>query len=490
MDMKILLILTLCMGLASAGLTVPSWTLSQESYGPGTNGIITLELANPLVTTADVRSVTGVTLEMTPPPEMTMGAKQFVGDIEAGGATKVSLPFAIKDDAKSAIYALEIKITGVADRPGGVGGFDTFSRRVIVPVTIVNEPILSFKTDKQLIGGIDQLALTAINNGGKADNVRVRIAPGSPVSFYGTDEIFMQSVTKSAASNITLDSRSASDGPTDISFIIEYNDELGIKRTDDTTLRMTVRNEKLDISFTQMSDVITKKDGALVLSIKNDGNVELKDVRLSFTDSVLRLKDSGELKFGDLAPGASATASGAVFADLPPGVNLVKSQLSYVEKDVQKEEARDLPLTITSDADVGVYLEAKPLPLTIGSEHTISVLVSNLGSYRIDNVDVSIDSPALRSLDISDKQYIGALQSDDFSTVQFLMQANASSEGSYPVNIKIAYRDQSGQWKSKVVKQDVSVYNPPSAQANPLPIIGGFALIAIAVWYFVLRKRK
>ena len=44
--------------------------------------------------------------------------------------------------------------------------------------------------------------------------------------------------------------------------------------------------------------------------------------------------------------------------------------------------------------------EAKPVPLVLNGQHTISVLVSNLGSYRIDNVDVSVSSPALSSLDI------------------------------------------------------------------------------------------
>ncbi|MFZ5501771.1 MAG: COG1361 S-layer family protein, partial [Candidatus Micrarchaeota archaeon] len=253
---------------------------------------------------------------------------------------------------------------------------------------------------------------------------------------------------------------------------------------------MTVRNERLDLTFIQNSDVVTKKESTLSMTIRNDGAETLKDVRLAFADSVLRIKGSGELKFGDLAPGQSATASATVFAELPPGVNLVDGQLSWIEKDVQKEGTRQVPITITSDADVGVYLEAKPLPLMVGGDHTISVLVSNLGSYNIENVDVKIESPALRSKDISDTQYIGGLQNDDFSTVQFQMAVNATESGTYPIDMTVRYRDQSGEWKSQVIRQSISVYGMQASQDSPLPLVLAVLVIAGAVWYFKFRKAK
>ena len=155
---------------------------------------------------------------------------------------------------------------------------------------------------------------------------------------------------------------------------------------------------------------------------------------------------------------------------------------------MQKDGNRQVPITITSDGDVAVYLEAKPLPLTLGGEHTISALVSNLGSYNIENVDVMIESPALRSRDISDTQYIGGLQNDDFSTVQFQMAVNATSDGTYPVDITVNYRDQSGEWKSRTITHSISVYGMQSSGDSPLPLLFGVAVIAVAVWYFKFRK--
>ena len=99
-----------------------------------------------------------------------------------------------------------------------------------------------------------------------------------------------------------------------------------------------MRNEQLDIAFLQLSDIVTRNENTLMMQARNDGEEILKDVRLSFVDSALRLKDHSEFKFGDLRPGETATASVSVFADLGPGVNLVDSLVTWIERDVQNEE--------------------------------------------------------------------------------------------------------------------------------------------------------
>jgi hypothetical protein len=501
-----------------AGLSVTSWEVSQSEFTPGSNGIITLTISNPFVTGAVNRPVTSVNMDIYSPPELIMTGKQFVGDIESGGATSISIPFRVGDNASSAIYTVDFKVTGIADKSDG-GGYEMFSRSAIVPVTVVERPVLRLQSDKDLIGGIDTVLLTVINEGGPASNLKIKIPTStgavdvststtastsstngtttfgsqtSPVAFLGVDQIFISRIEKggSVSVNVTLDSRSAPDGATNVPFYLEYDDELGITHTGNTALRLTVRNEKLDLQFIQQGDVITRKEGTMTLQIKNSGTETLKDVRLTFQDTGLRLSDRSELKFGDVAPGATATASGIVFAELPPGLNLVPAELTWIEKDVQREESRSIPITITSDADVGVYLEARPLPLTVGTEHTISVLISNLGSYNIENVEVEFSSPVLRSMDISDKQYIGGLQKDDFSTVQFLVNVNATAPGTYPADIRINYRDQSGEWKTKSVVQDISVYNGTAQESDPLPlVIGGLVVAAILIWFFRFRKK-
>lgn len=466
-----------------AGISVSGYTVSKDFFRPGEPGVATITVSNP----TGSESVSSLTMTLDTPSELIVTSAPKLADITSGGSTVVTIPFRVRDDARPGIYLLNAVFLGYVRDPA-TSLAKTTTNTVAIPVTIVNEPELSMSADKRLLSGVDDVVLTITNDGGIANNLRIRIL--GEVSLYGTDQLYVGTVTDQASAPVSLDSRDAEDGPLDMMIIISYEDELGLTHDENTTLRMTVRNEKLDLQFIQQGDVVTRQDSTLTLQIKNSGTETLKDVRLSFLDSGLRLSDHSELKFGDIAPGTTATASGPVFAELPPGLNLVDAELSWIEKDVQREESRSIPITITSDADVGVFLEARPLPLTIGTEHTISVLVSNLGSYSIENVEVEFSSPVLRSMDISDKQYIGGLQKDDFSTVQFLVKVNASSPGTYPASIKITYRDQSGEWKTKSVVQDIAVYNGTAQQADPLPFVfGGVLLAAVLIWFFKFRKK-
>ncbi len=481
MKRTILLLLILALGVSFAGLSVQSYTVTKPVFAPNEPGVATVTVMNP----AGSERVSAITMSIESPSELIVTSAPKMSDIDAGGTAIVSIPFRVKDTARPGIYLLNVVFSGYKST-GAAGSSQTSVNTVSIPITVVNEPELTATVDVKVLSSIDDVVLTISNNGGPAKNAK--LSASGPVSLYGSDQIYLGQLTGNTSIKLSLDSRNSTDGPTDVLFRLDYEDELGIPLSKNLTIRMTVRNERLDLTFKQMSDVVTKKEGNLTLSIRNDGTEELKDVRLSFPDTVLRIKDSGELKFGDLKPGQSATATAVVFAELPPGVNLVNSELSWIERDVQKEGSRQVPITITSDADVGVYLEGKPLPLTLGMEHTISVLVSNLGSYGIENVDVKIDSPALRSSDISDKQYIGGLQNDDFSTVQFQMKVNATEEGDYPVRITVNYRDQSGEWKQRVITQAITVHNHAVQEQSPLPLIIGAFVLVVAVWFFKFRK--
>jgi hypothetical protein len=477
-------------GMTFAGLSVNDVSLSQDSYKPGTNGVLTMQVSNLLSGGTTVKAVNAVSLELSSSPEILVSGETFIGDIEPGGSTTIAFPFKIKDDAKSSIYLIKIKATGTADRPGTTGGFDTFTRQATVPVVVLDAPILSISSDKQLLSGIEDANLTVTNNGGTASNLRISIQSGSEAAFYGKNEIFIDEVEDSNTTTITFDVRSVADYTIDMPFNLEYEDELGIKRTDNTTLRFTIIDEELDVRFVQKSDLKTREDSTLSLTVYNDGSETIRDVRLSFQDENLKLKNGSEFKFGNLAPDQSASASALVYTELSPGTNLVPSTVEWIEGGVHKSENRNVTVTVLSDADVAVYLEAKPLPLSAGGEHTISVLVSNLGTYSIENVDVSISSPIFKSLDISDKQYIGGLQRDDFSTVQFLMDVNATGEGTYPVYLDINYRDLSGEWKNKKLVEYVTVHNGLQKEdSDPLPLIIGAGVLVILVWWFKFRKK-
>ena len=482
MNITKILVLLMCIAcLSFAGISVNNYTVSQSSFQPGDVGVTTLSVTNP---TGGTR-VTGLTMTIYNPSEITVTSSPKLADIDTGGSAIVSIPFRISTNASPGIYLINVEFTGFGT---STAGQNQVTNTVSVPVTVVRSPIVSMNADTKVLGGVDDISLTITNNGGTAKQLRLRTSSNSSIVFYGANEVYIGDLKASKVLNLTLDSRNADNGPYDIPFQLVYNDELGITHTDSALLRMTVKKELLDTTFNQLSNLTTGMEGTLSLELVNNGDA-LSDVRLSFTNSSLLLKDSGEMKFGDLSSGGSKTVSATVYPGLSPGLNLVDAKVSWVEKDVRKEETIHVPLTISSDADVSVYLESKPSPLEAGAEHTISVLVSNIGSYKIDNVDVGMSSSGFELLDVTPRQYIGSLSQDDFSTVQFkvMMSDNA---GTYPISINVKYRDSSGQWMNKTMTQNAVVQSAPASNTGFMNLaVVIVAAAAIAIWYFRFRKK-
>ncbi len=486
MKLKELMILLIVAGVCFAGLSVNGFTISSNIYQPGATGVATVTVTNP----TGAEQASAITMSINNPPEIIVTSAPNMADISDGGSTVVTIPFTIKPDAAPGVYLINVFFTGFVGQVSNGEPHQTVNTASI-PVTVVDSPKISLSISNNTLSGIDNATMMISNHGGKATNLKITIPiNGSEVQFYGVDQIFIPEIddNQSMPFSVMLDSRNAPDGPTDVPLLLQYNDELGNLQTGASSMRVTIRSEKLDLVITQMSEVITKKDSNLTIEIQNDGPDTLQDFRLSFPSSI-SLKDQNELKFGDISPGRSSTVSVVVNTALAPGVNTISSPISWVENDVQKESAMDVPITVTSDADVSVNLDAKPLPVTTGQDQTISVEVSNLGSYSIDNVDVSVSSPALQTLDVSPTQDIGVLQSGDFSTVQFSTTVNASA-GTYPVEINVGYRDPSGEWKNKTFTQEMNVYPEVQNPVSLLPILVGAVLIVIAVWYFKFRKKK
>ncbi len=472
-------------GIAFAGLAVTSYDVSQESFAPGSQGIVTVYISNPSsgIPEYDNR-LTEVGVVITAPPQIAITERQDIGDIEIGGSTFVTLPFKVASTADSGVYSLRFRVFSYAQTAQ--------TRYITVPITIANVPEFVFTPSPNILTSVDSISMTIMNNGGIAKNINIKIADDDAgVALYGTNEIYVGDLSGEKTISMMLDSRSAEDGPVDIPILLMYKDEIGVAHEETDYVRMTVKKEKLDIVFDQMSDVVTRQESSLVLTLNNNGDEDIEDVKLSFTGENMKMRDGNEFDFGYVKKGEKSTVSGTVFATFSPGLNLVPARISWIENDVNKEQDITVPLTISSDADVGVYIETKPAPLTAGQEHTLSVLVSNLGSYRIDNVDVAIESDVLTSLDITNKQYIGSLENDDFSTVQFKVQISPFvAPGDYDMTVKVTYRDQSGEWKTRNINQPVTIHGMPAEEGGILTYLIILVVLAVIVWYFFFRKKK
>lgn len=484
---KEIFVFLVLVAVASATVSISGYTLSQNTYLPGTEGYVTITITNPSSATSD--AMTGVIASITSPSEILISNQENIGDIESLGTRVITLPFRIKPDAKSGFYSINIKIGGYVMK-GAAGAQSYYSTSISIPVKVVQLPIFTVASEQTVLTGIDEADFKITNNGGAAKDVIVIVDSSSGIGMLGENQLYLGDIKTEKKFSIMLDSRSINDGPIDVPLKISYKDALGVSHEETKNVRMTIKKEQLDMVFTQESEIITKKESVLILKIKNNRKDKINNIRLYFTDPSIRMKDGDSLYYGDIGAEEEKTATAIIFVTHSPGLNRIPAKITWVEKDIEKEEIKNIPFTITSDADVAVYIEAKPAPLSAYTEHTLSVLVSNLGSFEINNVEVEMESDVLQNIDVSNKQYIGNLANDDFSTVQFKVRTVAAP-GDYTIKLKVNYRDTSGEWKTKTITQPIKIYESTKQNGSEMyMVLGGAVIIAILAWYFFLRKKR
>jgi len=486
-----LIAVMLLAGMLSASLYVDTYTVSPTTLKPGEAGSVTFSIKNVLPSTAT--STTSplenvqVFFSAVPGIEFSTQSPFVVGTIDSGGSALVSIPFRVLPSAKSGIITAQFFI-GQKDK--------TDLKTVNANIMVVNPPILTLSSDHQTVLSTDLINLTIVNNGGSASKLTLKMAADSNFSFLGTTQIYVGEVAKTASILVPIDSRKVVEGVNNIPFVLSYQQEGGDTVDEDKPLSVAVKKEKADVAFTQSEPIITNKDNVLMLTVTNKGRA-LDDFRVLLTDELVKSKDSNQIKLGNLKTGDSKQFEIPVFVNQQPGVKSTQFKLRWVEEDVEKEQDVTVPIAISSDAEVGIYLEAKPTPLAVGGDFTLSVTASNLGSYKIANVVVAMeDSQVFDVLNIQKEQYIGNLDNDAFSTVQYKIKVKPTvAPGSYPLAFNVRYKDQSGLWINKTIQTDISI-RPASEGVqkggNDALMYAGVAVVLIGAgyWYFRMRKPK
>jgi len=486
--MKKLLFVLCIIGILFSGLTVTDVTISQDSFKPGEQGSIsfTAESAATIQTTTSAgtvtssagQKITGVSVRFYPGNYVTMAEIYELGDLDAGTSVDISVPFTVDEDAISGIYTIIIKARGISDG-------NSIEKNSIASIKIINEPILSIESKDDIIEEGKEAQLVIKNNGGAVSKLRIKTS--GEIAIKGKDEIFVGDVETEKEVAIEFDVGNANDGPNDVEFVITYYNELGQEEEETKTIRLNIKKEDSDIFFVQKSEITSNTESLLELKVKNTGK-SIENLKISFPDETIKMKEKEKVDVGDLPSNGETDVSFVVFASLNPGVNNVEALMEWEENGEKKTETIKIPLTITSDSEIGVYLEAKPSPLRAGEQHALTLRISNLGSYTINNVEVEIKSTEFEILDIQTVKYIGEIKNDDYGNIKFDVNA-PENIGTENITILIKYKDQSGEWKTTTVTEELNIY-PKESKGNGslLYIIIALVIVGGVYWKF-FRKR-
>jgi hypothetical protein len=478
-----LIFLVLGMGIGNATFSIVSSTITPDQVSPGEFATIDLVVSN-----AGTSTVTGLNAEIRATDQITINKNVNIGDLSPGAQITISIPFKVKEDAKTGVYQLELDFFGVGDTYTTSTSVVTSSRGVIhkkvfSTLKIVSEPVLQISLVESEISDLSELNIIITNTKGKAREVYIRIL-NDDIGFSNKDLIYVNSISEREEISTMIDARNAVDGTQKLKFQIDYQDELSNVYSDEREISVTVRKESGDLVFTQDNSIITGVQQNLVFKVRNDGNT-IENLRVNLNDDEVQMYGVSTINAGTILKGETKTITIPVIASSKPGSQTVLMNLKWVEQNQEKESTKIVPVKISSDSEIGVYLDARPTPLTIGEETVISVTISNMGSYPIEATTVNLESEAFELLTIEKEQYIGGLNADDFSSVQYRVMVKGE-EKEYPVNLVVKYKDSSGEWKTTTINKIINPINSNVQESNGIEfvILGALVVIGGIYWWY------
>ncbi len=495
------------LGISSAALSITNITISKSDFKPGESGTITLGISN----TAGSDEITGVALTVYGTPEFTYwGSTRSIGDMNPGTSTQITIPIKASADAKSGIYVFEFRLEGYVTTSGES---NLNYKGASTPVQILRKPIFTISGYDSVYREGTPFTFQVNNYGGAAKDVRVKVlSPFSAYnnaglypntnagenilspfsgyfSSYDNTDLYIPQIDNNYSGSFNLNVVGVSEGQNTIWLGFTYDDELGIERYETKGISLTVKKEQTDLVFSQESEITSRADSILKLKVSNSGK-ELKDVRLDFDTPGIIPKTGGEIKFGDIATGEEKTVDFPAYVDISPGTKSLNATITYTEDGKEKTKSASITLTVSSDSDVQVLVEAKPLPLSAGQEETISITVANTWDYPIESVSVRMEGDFYQMISVQNEQYIGLLNKDDFSSVQFKVNIRNQSIGDVNLTAYVKYKDPSGNWVQKTKVIPLTVHAKTQAQGVDILVYIAGAIALIAVYLIFFRKKK
>jgi hypothetical protein len=238
--------------------------------------------------------------------------------------------------------------------------------------------------------------------------------------------------------------------------------------------------------------------------IKNTGTNRLGEVELRLEETLSFVPLSGErVIFGNLNAGEEKSSIVRLaIKDINPGYYITSFNIAYTSSSGERKvDPIKKSLNIQPNIEVIIFVEAEPSPITESTQHVLSLKVSNIGDSEIKSVWFELDDTEhIRLLNAQNKQFIGSLDLDDFSSVQYdVFVSNIDEDIKIEeLPIKVYFKDTFNNNQLIEEKIEVKIYSKKAVQFFQNSDNGGFfvplvillAVAGIGYWYWKKRKKN
>jgi hypothetical protein len=237
------------------------------------------------------------------------------------------------------------------------------------------------------------------------------------------------------------------------------------------------------------------EDFNLILLIENTGEVKAREVNVELITTDFSSKgQTNKVLVGDLNTNEAQNITYSLLSDssLRPGVYDIGISITYSDESINYDETSSFGVSVGGATEFSVFIQnINPELITQDSDVSVILSIANIGVVDAESVSVSLNPSQGLSLGNINEDFLGDLDTGDFTTTSFTF--NPDSEGELNLNLTLSYATPNGQRVSfDTIERITLEFEQPVTQQIPTDMIGWIVLIAvvIVIAYFFFRARK
>jgi hypothetical protein len=434
----------------------------------------------------------------------------FLGSISDGAMSSADFDVTVDEDAEPGSYTFKVEAeydytSYISENQGGQQQSSSI-RSYFIDVRIEDNArfeIVDVRSDV-LVGDRGTVSMTLQNVGGEAarDAAVTLTSPNGDVTLGGSTSAsrYVGAWEPGANRTVTFDAavaERASQQPYTLRAQVDYDDTDGVTRQSKSLSTQLLPGGERSFALSNAAGTLqVGREGSLSGTVTNTGPEPVYDAVVSVQSSASGVTfEEREYALGTLDPGQSADFELPV--ELSDSANPGERQFSYT---VSYQNADDDPLT-GKPLNARVEIQPKePLFAVTGIETdvesggsaTVTVEVTNNADETLRNIDAKafVDDPLSLS---NDEGFIPELDAGETAELSFVVDSGSALVRTYALTVDFQYENSDFETKlSDTYSVGVDVVEPADGDGGglPLPIIGGAALVVVALGGFVWYRRQ
>ena len=487
--------------LAAADIVPSAFSVSPTTFKPGVSGTLSFTVTN-----TGTRTISGVDLYPSGQSLQFFSEKTNLGSLGPGASSPITIPFKVASTATPGVYNIQVSAYWV-DVDGE--GYKTFSYPITVASSVTFQAS-SVRVEEAQVHPGDAFTVNAMikNSGGAAQNVRLS-SSSTLFTFGGSSQMILGDAAIGEEKQVRIPFVAGSDlvaGIYSIPLTVTYDDELGSTQTASVSLSpITVSERSIYFSVVtrqSVDHILPGQKVTVTVTLSNVGTEEARFVKVSLSpnSSSFVLLNAGEKYLERISVNGTQSVSFdlGVNAGTAPGFYPLRVSISYANTrgTEQPSLSQNIGLEVAGVSALDVISSANPAPVTPGKKHTLSLQISNTGTFQLKSVRVNV-AAAFFDVLVSPDSYIGTLNVDDYSTVTYQMFTHADlAPGRYPFVATITYRDSDNVERSMtkdvyldIVSQETAARATGTNGGTDIWFLAFIGLVILELLYFIVYKR-